>query len=1061
VFNAYSGAISLGRDVQLSAGNTSTRTTFSGGISGAGGITVAQGRVTFEGTAKTYAGPTTVNSGAILQLTGGELLPDAGAVTVNGNLRFAGGGTTTETIGGLSGGGTVEGSTVAGTYGLVVSQATDTTFTGTIINGQANTVISLTKAGIGRLTLSGANTYTGSTTVSGGVLQLNAATALPGGIGAAGGTSGLTIAGGVVGLGASDFSRGLGTTAAQVQWTGSGGFAAYGAARSVNLGGAAAEVTWGGGSFVPDDSALMLGAADADGTIDFRNPINLGGASRTVQVVGGRAVMSGALQGAGGGLTKTGSGVLTLTASNSYTAGTTVSEGVLGFASQASIPGWGAAGAVSVAAGASLAVGNDVDPQTAIDLDYLDPASGLGFDTSAGDRTWGTPLSGGRSFVKTGGNALTLTAAGAGAVPTTIYAGVLTLGVAETAGISGPLGTSGTITFAGGTLRYSAANQHDYSARFSNAAGQPFMIDTAGQNVTYATGLGGEGGSLTKTGTGRLTLTGASTYSGATTVSGGTLTIGTGGSLAATTTVALANTAGAAFELNGASPTIAGLTGGGASGGNLVLTSGTLTVNKASGSDTFSGAVSGAGALVKTGAGTLRLAGGSNFSGGMTISAGSLELNAATAAGGGSITINDAGTGASNTSLFISANSSVTVANPIVVTAQGSGIVSIGGQSTLNTAVNLYSGSITLGRDVQLSAGSTPSRTTFSGGMTGAGGVTVTQGRVTYESTAKTYAGPTTVNSGAVLQLTGGELLPNTTPLTVDGALWFTSGGTSTTTVGSLAGTGSVRGHPDVAGTYGFIVSQSTDTTFSGTIINGRVNSVVSLTKAGIGGLTLTGANTFTGATTVSAGTLLVNGSIAPSSLTTVQSGATLGGTGTVGATRIEAGGFHAPGASPGIQTVTNGLQYDAGSTLTWELFVNSTAGRGTAYDGIDLTGGALAIDPAAILALDFGTSAGGSLVDWDDAFWGSDQSWTIIDVSDAGTWDGGLFGLISVGTDTLSRSLASVRPQAAFSLADVDGDLTLRYVAVPEPAALPLAGLAAAAALGLARWRWFRRQVS
>jgi len=177
-----------------------------------------------------------------------------------------------------------------------------------------------------------------------------------------------------------------------------------------------------------------------------------------------------------------------------------------------------------------------------------------------------------------------------------------------------------------------------------------------------------------------------------------------------------------------------------------------------------------------------------------------------------------------------------------------------------------------------------------------------------------------------------------------------------------------------------------------------------------------------------------------------VQTGATLGGTGSVGATLVENGAFHSPGTSPGVQTFTAGLQYDAGSTLTWELFANTTAGRGTDYDGIDLTGGALAIAPGAILALDFGTTGAGSTVDWDDPFWGNDQNWTIVDVSGTGSWNGDLFDTLSIGNDTLGRSLVSIRPNASFSVADVGGDLTLKYSAVPEPAALTLAGLAAAA---------------
>ena len=82
------------------------------------------------------------------------------------------------------------------------------------------------------------------------------------------------------------------------------------------------------------------------------------------------------------------------------------------------------------------------------------------------------------------------------------------------------LAGGGFIEFAGGTLQYSASNTRDYSSRiFISSA--PVQIDTNGQNVTFASGLGNldlEG--LVKIGAGTLTLAASNGYPGGTTIDG-------------------------------------------------------------------------------------------------------------------------------------------------------------------------------------------------------------------------------------------------------------------------------------------------------------------------------------------------------------------------------------------------------------------------------------------------------------------------------------------------------------------------------------------------------------
>ncbi len=152
--------------------------TWSGQLSGSGGLIKAGAGTLTLNTTNTYTGNTTISTGTLL-------LANAGALQ-NSTLNYnVGDGTlslgtlTNATLGGLSGNKDIALSTATNiTVNLTVgANNAPTTYSGNLSDNQAGANFStLTKVGTGTLTLSGVLGYQGSTTVSAGTLVLNGAT---------------------------------------------------------------------------------------------------------------------------------------------------------------------------------------------------------------------------------------------------------------------------------------------------------------------------------------------------------------------------------------------------------------------------------------------------------------------------------------------------------------------------------------------------------------------------------------------------------------------------------------------------------------------------------------------------------------------------------------------------------------------------------------------------------------------------------------------------------------------------------------------------------------------
>jgi autotransporter-associated beta strand protein len=323
--------------------NTASSYTFtgSGSITGPGAVTVQAGTLNLN-TVNTYTGGTVISAPAGITAGVANALPGTGTVAVSGILDLGG---YNQSVGILSDGGVSTGAITNGGSSLATLTTTGTsssTYSGIIQDGNTHATALSVAYGTNTLTLSGANTYSGGTTLTSGTLLINngstgSSTA------SAIGTGALTINGGTINTSLSSLT--LGTNNA----INIGGNFTFGGTNNMNLGTGSVSIT-GSPTIALNGSgtALTLGGAasftsnaSASATVNGAgNTLNLGslaldsGAATVTDTLGGSGNIniSGAVTNGGAGansLTYAGTGALTLAGGDSQTGAITVSSGIL------------------------------------------------------------------------------------------------------------------------------------------------------------------------------------------------------------------------------------------------------------------------------------------------------------------------------------------------------------------------------------------------------------------------------------------------------------------------------------------------------------------------------------------------------------------------------------------------------------------------------------------------------------------------------------------------------------------------------------------------------------
>ena len=787
----------------------------------------------------------TVGAGDTMTLSGANSMVFSGAGILNNNSSITDNGSN----GNSFTGGIALSSLASATESINVGNGETLTISGNpITGGSATNTLNVNTNTTGILALDVANTYSGATSLNGGSITFGVNNALPTGT-ALTDTGAIDLAGYSQQLGSLTGSGSLknsnATTAAALTLNNSNAdtlntllsgnlslteintgvltLAAantYSGATNINANG---TLALSGAGAVPTNSALILATgsnfnlndvSDAIGSLTGTGSVNLGAASATVLSIGNdntSTTYNGSINGSGG-ITKVGTGTLTMDAANSYAGATTINNGILSIGVQGAIPG-NSTLLINSPGELGLGFNETLTSLTGSGNILLTNGVTLTVDNSSVN-TYSGVLQGTGNLIVDGSQTLTLSGHNTYSGSTTIASGSeIALGIANALPTTTTLTVNGILDLAGNSQQLTGIAGTNGEVT-NSITGQAATFTLNNNSVASSfSGLLAGNMAFADIGTGALTLTHANTYTGATAIASGSKIID--GIANALPTTTILNDSGI-LDLSGFSQQIAGLSGVTTGSVTNSLTGAanlaTFTLNTGT-ANTFAGLITGNMNFTVSGTGSVNLQKAETYTGTTTISNGSTIFDGVT---------NALPTSATTGLLVDNGTLDLNGFSQQLASVTGSGIV---------TNSNAAQRTFTLKSNIS---------DTFNGSFTGNLALTLNDTNQVVLNGVSTYSGATTLTSGLVVEGASGALANNTALSIGSGILWL--GGFSQT-VSSLTGNGFVDGN---TGNSTLTINNATANTYNGIIENN-----LSLVAGGSAALTLMGANSYNGSTTI------------------------------------------------------------------------------------------------------------------------------------------------------------------------------------------------------------------